>query len=125
MPNPERVWFITGTSSGLGKALVETVLQSGERVVATSRNPSKLSYLSDKYPPSQLLLQPVDITKVESVKAALDKAVEKFGRVDVLVNNAGYALVGEVEGIPLEKAREIFEVQFWGTVITTKEVCFS
>jgi NADP-dependent 3-hydroxy acid dehydrogenase YdfG len=120
--DPSRVWFITGTSTGLGRAIVEVILAAGERVIAAGRNPSKLSDLSSKYPDSQLLLQSVDITNISSVKAAFETAVNKFGRIDILVNNAGYALVGEIESAPDEKARQVFEVQFWGAVNTTREV---
>lgn len=120
--NPSRVWFVTGTSSGLGKALVEVILRSGERVVATCRNPTVLSYLQDKYPASQLLVQKLDVTDSAQIKSAFAASVEHFGRVDVVVNNAGYAVFGEIEGIPEEDAKRQFDVQFWGPVNVTKEV---
>jgi NAD(P)-dependent dehydrogenase (short-subunit alcohol dehydrogenase family) len=79
----------------------------------------------DKYPPSQVLVQELDISDESQVKAAFNAATEKFGRVDVVVNNAGYALIGEIEGIPLEDAKKQFDVQFWGPVNITKEVRFA
>ncbi|KAK1231811.1 hypothetical protein PQX77_005025 [Marasmius sp. AFHP31] len=117
-----RVWFITGTSTGLGKSLLELVLKSGERVVATSRDPSSHASLTTTYSKDQLLLQKVDLTKAEQIKRAFDEAVKAFGRVDIVVNNAGYGLFGEIEGISDEEARRNFDVQFWGPVNVSKEV---
>ncbi|KAJ8086846.1 hypothetical protein PM082_005671 [Marasmius tenuissimus] len=116
-----RVWFITGTSTGLGKSLLELVLKSGERVVATSRDPSSHASLATTYSKDQLLLQKVDLTKAEHIKRAFDEAVKTFGRVDIVVNNAGYGLFGEIEGISEEEARRNFDVQFWGPVNVSKE----
>ncbi|KAJ7583367.1 NAD(P)-binding protein [Mycena floridula] len=116
-----RVWFITGTSSGLGLALTKALLSSGERVVATCRKPAAHSELSSQYPSSQLLVKAMDLTDTSDVAHAFSKAVEAFGRIDVVVNNAGYALIGEIEGIPEEEARKQFDVQFWGAVNVTKQ----
>ncbi|KAL0572433.1 hypothetical protein V5O48_009526 [Marasmius crinis-equi] len=122
-----RVWLITGTyhvlprtSTGLGKTLVELLLKNGERVVATSRDSSVHESLTSTYS-NQFLSQKVDLTKADEIKTAFDAAVKTFGRVDVVVNNAGYGLFGEIEGTPEEEARRNFDVQFWGPVNVSKE----
>ena len=107
---------VTGTSSGLGKCFVEAILASGERVVATLRKPQVLAYLKDKYTAEQLLIQQLDVVNDEQIEAAFAATKEHFGRLDVVVNNAGYGLFGEAEGIPLDEAREQIEVLFWGPV---------
>ncbi|KAF9793296.1 hypothetical protein BJ322DRAFT_1117369 [Thelephora terrestris] len=111
-----RVWFITGSSSGLGKCFVEAVLAGGERVVATLRKPEALAYLKNKYTPEQLLIQKLDVVDDEQIEAAFAATKEHFGRLDVVVNNAGYGLFGEAEGVPLDEARVQVEVLFWGPV---------
>ncbi|PPQ65795.1 hypothetical protein CVT26_000380 [Gymnopilus dilepis] len=116
----ERVWFITGASSGLGKALTEAVLESGECVVATARRVSALDYLKEKYPSSRLLVVQLDVSVNEQIDNAFKAMIEHFGRVDVVVNNAGYAVFGEVEGIPEDAARKEFDVLFWGPVYISK-----
>ncbi len=121
MSTTPRVWFVTGTSSGLGKAIVETVLASGEYIAATSRNASGLSKLQEKYP-KQLLPVELDLTSQEDVASALRRIVQHFGRIDVVVNNAGTVVFGEVESVPLADARYLFEVQFWGPVFVMREV---
>jgi len=107
---------VTGTSSGLGKCFVEAVLASGERVVATLRKPQVLAYLKDKYTPEQLLIQQLDVVNDEHIEAAFAATKEHFGRLDVVINNAGYGLFGEAESLPLNEAREQLEVLFWGPV---------
>lgn len=121
MSSPNRVWFITGTSSGLGKDLTEILLANGERVVATCRNPAVHNELAVRYG-DQLFPYKLDATKNDEVKAALAAGVTKFGRIDVVVNNAGIGLFGEIESIPEEDARYIMELQYWGPVHIMKEV---
>lgn len=106
--------IVTGTSSGLGKCFVEAVLASGERVVATLRKPEVLAHLKNKYTSEQLLVQQLDVVNDEQIEAAFAATKEHFGRLDVVVNNAGYGLFGEAEGLPLNEAREQVEVLFWG-----------
>ncbi|KAJ4466266.1 hypothetical protein J3R30DRAFT_3588977 [Lentinula aciculospora] len=120
MPSPNRVWFITGTSSGLGKALTDLLLANGESVVATCRNPTTHNDLLVHYK-NQLLPYKVDVTKEDELKAALAAGVERFGRIDVVVNNAGIGLFGEIEAVPEEDARYIMELQYWGPVHVMKE----
>ncbi|EIN12004.1 NAD(P)-binding protein [Punctularia strigosozonata HHB-11173 SS5] len=109
-----RVWLITGSSVGFGRLLTELVLSKGEIVVATLRKPEILADLAAKYPPSQLLVVKLDVTNEEDVDAAFAKVKETFGRLDIVVNNAGYGLLAEIEGTPLNLARTMFEVNFWG-----------
>ena len=113
--------IVTGASSGFGKALTEIVLRKGDIVVATLRKPSVLAPLAEKYPHSQLLLLTLDVTRPSDITSAFTRTREVFGRLDVVFNNAGYALFGEVEGTPDADARAIFEVDFWGAVGVSRE----
>ena len=113
---------VTGSSQGLGRALLEEVLQRGERAVATARKPEVLAPLTEKYPSSQLLLQPLDVSNEAQISEAFKATEKHFGRLDVVVNNAGYGLKGEIEAIPEDEARKQIEVLFWGPVHITKEV---
>ncbi|KAG1730401.1 uncharacterized protein EDB91DRAFT_1059495 [Suillus paluster] len=103
-----KVWFITGTSSGFGRCMTECALSQGDIVVATLRKPEALSDLATRYPAEKLLVLKVDVAKQEDID-------EVFGRLDVVFNNAGYQLVTEVEGMPVNKAREMFETNFGGS----------
>lgn len=116
-----RVWFITGTSSGFGRAVTEHVLKSGDIVVATLRNPSALSDLSATYPASKLLVVQLDVTDAPEIVRAFAKATETFGHIDVVFNNAGYGLNSVAEGAPEEAVRKQFEVNFWGAANVTRE----
>ncbi|KAF7416090.1 hypothetical protein PC9H_002350 [Pleurotus ostreatus] len=108
-----QVWFITGASRGLGRSVTETVLQNGDIVVATARSTSVFSDLTSKYPESQLLVLSLDVSNVDAIKAAFKAATDKFGRIDVVYNNAGAFTVGEAEAIPEADARKLFDVNFW------------
>ena len=112
---------VTGSSQGLGRALLEAVLASGERAVATARKPEALSELSRQYPSTRLLVVPLDVTNEEQIKAAFKTATAHFRRLDVVVNNAGYGVQGEIAGTPEAEARRVIETLFWGAVHVTKE----
>ncbi|KAI0056246.1 NAD(P)-binding protein [Artomyces pyxidatus] len=116
-----RVWLITGASSGLGLALVEAVLAKGERAVATVRNPTALADLQAKYPDTQLLVVTLDVTNAEQIAETFKTVETHFHRLDVVVNNAGYGLSGEIEAVPDDKARHQIETLFWGPVNITKQ----
>ncbi|KAK5014412.1 hypothetical protein LTR39_003161, partial [Cryomyces antarcticus] len=105
-----RVFLITGTSTGFGAELVKTVLSSGDSVVATARDSSKLSFAGAN--PSNYLAVDLDVTDQSSVSAAFDKALQHFERVDVVVNNAGYGLTGEFESLSEAQIRTQFEVKY-------------
>ncbi|KAJ7623193.1 NAD(P)-binding protein [Roridomyces roridus] len=116
-----RVWFITGASSGFGLLMAEKALANGEKVVATLRKPEVIASLAAQYTKEQLIVLKLDVTKEEDIKAGFAAAKEAFGRIDICFNNAGYGIIGEVEGTSDEKARNQFEVNFWGAVNVTKE----
>jgi NAD(P)-dependent dehydrogenase (short-subunit alcohol dehydrogenase family) len=113
-----KVWFITGSSRGLGLAITEAVLESGDSVIATARNPSSLDHLQ-KYGDKVLPLR-LDVTKADQAAEAVKKGHEHFGRIDVVVNNAGYADTVAFEDMEPESFRSQFETNFMGTVHVTK-----
>ncbi|KAI0328199.1 NAD(P)-binding protein [Cubamyces sp. BRFM 1775] len=112
-----RVWLITGASAGIGYSTVKEVLAIGERVAATTRAASSLNTLTALHGPAELLVIEHDVA--DTTKPADDliaRIVGHFGRLDVVVNNAGYGLNAIVEGTPDETARAQFEVNFWAPV---------
>lgn len=111
----KKVWLITGTSTGIGRELAETALAKGYKVVATARKPEVLGDLAEKYPETVLTVK-LDVTDKEDVAEAVNKAVEKFGRIDVVVNNAGYGLLGAVEEPSDEQIRRQFETNLFGVI---------
>src|SRR5438045_2447576 len=111
----KKVWFITGTSSGLGRALAEEVLAQGFRVVATARKPEVLQDLIEKYPETARAVR-LDVTNLQDVKSSIEKAVKEFGRIDVVVNNAGYGLVGAIEEASIEQVKHQFDTNVFGVV---------
>lgn len=109
-----KVWFITGTASGFGRLMTEYALDKGHKVVATLLDPIDLRQLQSKYPSTRLLVLKLDVIIPAEISHAFLKAKEAFGRIDVVFNNAGRNLVGEIEGTPEKIAREIFDINFWG-----------
>ncbi|KAJ7183875.1 hypothetical protein C8R46DRAFT_1309033 [Mycena filopes] len=116
-----RVWFITGASQGFGRLMTQKALVNGEKLVATLRKPEDLSDLRSQYTEQQLLILRVDVSKSEDILAAFPTAEKTFGRIDVVFNNAAYGIIGEIEGTGEEKARHMFDTNFWGSVSVTKE----
>ncbi|WP_336773386.1 oxidoreductase [Paenibacillus sp. MMO-58] len=114
-----KVWFITGSSRGFGRSLAEAVLAKGDQLVATARRPEQLADLEARYG-SRVLLLPLDVTNYEQAEAAVRTAIETFGRLDVLVNNAGYGNVSSIEETPMEDFRAQVETNLWGVVNVTK-----
>src|SRR5215469_4453812 len=108
-----QVWFITGSSRGFGRALVSAALKAGDSVVATARRPDQVAEFINQYA-DRVLPVALDVTDVVAVHAALQAAVNRFGRIDVLVNNAGYANVSPIETTTDEDFRTQFETNFWG-----------
>lgn len=117
----ESIRIVTGSSSGLGKAVVEHALSKGDKVSATCRKPTDLADLQSKFPSSQLIVLRLDVTSPDEVALAFTKTVEAFGRVDVVYNNAGYVVIGETESVPDDVARRQFDVNFWGAVTVSRE----
>lgn len=101
--------------------MTEYLLKIGHKVVATLRKPEAISDLATRYSPTQLLVVKVDVTNEADVTAAFAKAEEVFGRIDVVFNNAGVSIVGEVESVNEADARDLLDVNFWGAVRVTKE----
>ena len=107
-----KVWFITGASSGFGKALTKYAVSQGHRVVATARRQEKLESLA-KTAPEQIFPISMDVTKREEVKRAVKKAIDKYHSIDILINNAGYGIVGALEETPEAAFRNQMETNFF------------
>ena len=116
-----KVWLITGASRGLGRAFTEEALKAGHRVVATARNSEQLVDVARKFGESVRTVS-VDVTNEAQAKRAVDAAIETFGRLDVLVNNAGYGNVSPVEDTSLADFRAQIETSLFGVIIMTKAV---
>ncbi|KAI2473379.1 NAD(P)-binding protein [Annulohypoxylon bovei var. microspora] len=120
----DAVWFITGCSSGIGQALAQHIAKNAsQRVVATARNPASLSAATSGIPDAPNVLKvALDVTSPSAVESAFDAAVARYGRVDVVVNNAGYNLMGDAEASPPGNpgARQLMDTNFWGAVDVTK-----
>ena len=118
--NPtQQTWFITGSSRGFGRTLVRAALEAGDRVAATARRPEQLADLAGQYGDR---IRPIalDVTDPAAARAALAEARQHFGRIDVLVNNAGYANVSPIETTEDADFRAQFETNFWGVYNVTK-----
>jgi len=118
---PGRVWFITGTSSGFGRALSEAAVARGDRVVATARDVAAITGLL-ALAPDRVLTARLDVTDPRSARAAVAAALAAFGRIDVLVNNAGYGLLGAFEELTDAQLRDEFETNFFGALTVTRAV---
>lgn len=116
-----KVWFITGCSTGFGRNLAQEALEKGHKVAVTARKIPDVKDLADKYPDTAHAIT-LDVTKPEQVAAAVKEAVDKFGRIDVLVNNAGIGYFGAIEESEEEEVRRMFEINFFGLAAVTKEV---
>jgi NAD(P)-dependent dehydrogenase (short-subunit alcohol dehydrogenase family) len=117
----DRVWFITGTSSGFGRALAEAALAGGDRVIATARKPESLEELV-AIDPERVLAVPLDVTDQVQIEEAVLEGLKQFSRIDVVVNNAGYGSVGAVEEIDLADLRALFDTMYFGAVAVTQAV---
>ena len=114
-----QTWFITGASRGFGRALTEAALAAGDRVVATARRPEVLDDLAELHG-DDLLAVPLDVTDSRAARKAFQAGVDRFGRLDVVVNNAGYANVAPIETGEDEDFRAQFETNFWGVYNVSK-----
>jgi NAD(P)-dependent dehydrogenase (short-subunit alcohol dehydrogenase family) len=113
--NGTRVWFVTGASSGFGRAICEEVLGRGDRLVATSRDPDSLDDLADG-----AVAVRMDVTDPDDARAIMQRAEQDTGGVDVVVNNAGYGHVGAIEELTDEELRRQLDVNFYGVVNVTR-----
>jgi NADP-dependent 3-hydroxy acid dehydrogenase YdfG len=110
-----KVWFITGASRGFGRVWAEAALERGDRVAATARKVESLAALKEKYPDSVLTLA-LDVTDTAQVKSAVAEAHAHFGRLDIVLNNAGYSLVGTIEEASAEEVKAMYDTNIFGTI---------
>ena len=116
-PNSEnkRVWFITGASKGLGYAFTCAALKAGDKVVAVARTIDNLAKLKETYPETLLPLS-LDVTDKEAVFSTVETAVKHFGRLDIVVNNAGIMTLGMIEELNESDARKLMDTNFFGAL---------
>lgn len=119
MNESPKVWFVTGASSGFGREIVDEALSRGDRVVAAVRNPDAVADL-EKH--EAALVVRLDVTKPTQIDAALRSAMARFGRIDVLVNNAGFSILGAVEETSEGDLRATMETMFFGAALVTRAV---
>jgi NAD(P)-dependent dehydrogenase (short-subunit alcohol dehydrogenase family) len=117
--NMSKVWFITGSARGFGRELVRAALDAGDAVAATARRPEQLADLVEVYA-DRILPLPLDVTDADAANAAITAARERFGRIDIVVNNAGYANVAPIETGEDSDFRAQFETNFWGVYNVSK-----
>ena len=111
----QRVWLITGCSSGLGQGIALAALERGDKVLATARKPETLRPLLEAFP-ERAAAQKLDMTDPADISAAVDSAQRRFGRIDVLVNNAGHGFRAAVEKATEAEIYELFQTNFFGPV---------
>jgi NAD(P)-dependent dehydrogenase (short-subunit alcohol dehydrogenase family) len=116
-----RVWFVTGATSGFGQAITEAAVAAGDVVVAASRHPAQFDDLASAYPDHVETIE-LDVTDVTADLAAISDVEDRYGRIDVLVNNAGRTHVGAVEETSEVELRSLFEVHFFGPAALTRAV---
>ena len=114
-----KVWLITGSARGLGRALAEAVLAAGQNLVATARNPAQLADLAQRYG-DRVRAVALDVTNEQAAADAVAVARKAFGRLDVLANNAGYGNVSPIEDTNLEEFRAQIETNLFGVINVTK-----
>jgi NAD(P)-dependent dehydrogenase (short-subunit alcohol dehydrogenase family) len=114
-----RVWLVTGSASGLGRNIAEAVLASGDRLVATARDPSRLEDLVEKHG-DQTRTARLDVADEDAAHAAVQVAVNSFGRLDVVVNNAGYGDIAPFEQVSSERFKALVDTNFYGVVNMTR-----
>ena len=110
-----KVWFITGASRGFGRVWADAALKRGDKVAATARKLESIADLKEKYGESVLTLE-LDVTKPDQAKAAVEQAHEHFGKLDIVLNNAGYSLVGTIEEASADDVRALYETNILGPI---------
>lgn len=116
-----KVWLITGCSTGFGRELAKEILKSGHRAGVASRNTDDVKDIIAEFPDTAIAVK-LDVTKPDEIKAAVKQVKEKFGQVNVLVNNAGIGYFGAIEESEEAEVRRMFEINFWGLAHITNEV---
>lgn len=115
----KKVWFITGASRGFGRVWATAALERGDKVAATARSVDSIADLAEKFG-DQVLTLPMDVTNHEQVKQAVDKAHAHFGRLDIILNNAGYSLVGTIEEGSYDEVRAMYDTNIFGALAVIK-----
>ena len=120
--NTSKVWYVTGASRGLGLTLVKKLLDHGYRVAATSRDAHALSQAVGLIDSDRFLSLAVDLNNVDCINESIRQTLAAFGRIDVVVNNAGYGMAGTVEEIEEQQIRDIFDVNIFATINVVRSV---
>ncbi|MDB5191891.1 MAG: family NAD(P)-dependent oxidoreductase [Segetibacter sp.] len=116
-----KVWLITGCSTGFGRELAKSALEAGYKVVVTARKPGEIKDIVEGFAETAIAVK-LDVTKADDIKSTVQQAIEKFGRIDVLVNNAGIGYFGAIEESEEDEVRRMFEINVFGLANMTKEV---
>src|SRR6478609_8866958 len=116
-----QTWLITGCSTGFGRAIARRVIELGHNVVVTARNPVQVADLAAGHADRTLVLE-LDVTSAEAIAQAVQAAEQRFGGIDVLVNNAGVGYFGAFEESDLDEVRAMFEINFWGPANMSRAV---
>ena len=117
--NSNKVWFITGASRGFGRVWAEAALKRGDKVAATARSLASIAELNEKYGDNVLTLE-LDVTNPDQAKTAVAQANAHFGRLDIILNNAGYSLVGTIEEASAGEVKAMYETNIFGTLAVIK-----
>lgn len=115
----EKVWFITGSSRGFGRVWTEAALERGDKVAATARNLDSIAELKKKYGSNVLTLE-LDVTNPEQVKTTVEEAYNHFGRLDIVLNNAGYSLIATIEEANADDVKALYETNIFGPLSVIK-----
>lgn len=115
-----KVIAITGGTDGIGKALVESFLKKGAKVATCSRTPEKLDHLKAEFPGKPILTIVADVSKEEDCKNFIEKTIEEFDKIDILINNAGISMRALFKDTDLSTLKKLMDINFWGTVYCTK-----
>lgn len=116
-----KVWFITGCSTGFGRQIALEALHNGHQVAVTSRKTEDIADIVSQYPDNALAIK-LDVTDPQQITTAVKQAIEKFNRIDVLVNNAGIGYFGAIEESEEPEVRRMFEINFFGLANVTQEI---
>ena len=116
---PEKIWMITGASRGLGAEIAKTALAADDKLVATARDAQALAHLGS---PENLIAISMDVTDEAQVKSGVSEGVRRFGKIDVLVNNAGFGLLGAVEETTAQEVERIYRTNVFGLLNVTRAV---
>ena len=115
----DKVWLVTGSASGLGRNIAEAVLESGDRLVATARDPRRLDDLVNKFG-ERVRAVSLDVADESAAQAAVQVALDAFGRLDVVVNNAGFGDIAPFEHLSTARFKAVIDTNFYGVVNVTR-----